>query len=456
VKREQRNGEGVTSRRRAAWGQAVSIAIALITTISFAQINVPQTIDLATALRLAGAQSLDVKLAGERLREAQANHDQARMKFFPWIAPGIGFKKHEGSIQDVQGNIIDASKQSYSLGASLTANLDLGQARYESLAAKQLVNAARESVEVRKQDAAFAAASGYFDLLRAQGSIGAARDAVRIAESFAEQVRRAVSAGIAFAGDTARAEVQVEKNKLLLRQAEEFRVVASARLAQSLRLPPNIELAATDAELAPMSLSDTNATIDSLISQAIAERPELRQFAAQHAAAVESARGEKEGRAIPTITASAFAGGLGGGTGGDFGNFGESSDIAIGLGWRFGPGGFCDKGRIAAAESRERSSVIAQEKTRDEVVLNVVESRAHAQSLADQLETSRRALEAAERLHKFSIDRKEFGIGAVMEAVQSEQELTRARLDYLSLIAEHNKAQFALRHATGEAISKSP
>lgn len=422
---------------------------ALLAVSAFAQTNAPQTIDLATALRLAGAQSLEVKLAGERLREAQAGYEQARMRYFPWIAPGIGYRRHEGQTQNVEGEIIEASKQSYTLGASLTATLDLGQARYESLAAKQLVRAAAESVAVRQQDAAFAAAGGYFDLLRAQGSIGAAREAVRIADEYAAQVRRAVSAGIAFKGDEARADVQVEKNRLLLRQAEEFRAVASARLARDLRLPADTELSATDAELAPMSLAETNAALDGLISRAMASRPELRQLAARHAAAVESLRGEKDGRAIPTLSAQAFAGGIGGGTGSDFGNFGESSDVALGLSWRFGPGGYFDQGRVAAAESRERAAVIARDVSREDIAREVVEARARASSLADQIGTAKRGLAAAERLHKFSVDRREFGIGAVMEAVVSEQELTRARLDLLALIAEHNKAQFALRRAVG-------
>lgn len=428
---------------------ALIASLLILATASFAQTNAPQTLDLATALRLAGAQNLDVKLAGERLREAQANYEQARMKYFPSVAPGVGFKRHEGRTQNVEGEIIDASKQSAQLGVSLSANLDLGEARYQSLAAKQLVNAATESIEVRKQDAAFAAADAYFDLLRAQGAMGAARDAVRISEDYAAQVGRAVSAGLAFKGDTARAEVQVQKNKLLLRQAEELRDLAAARLAHTLRLPAYTQLAATDAELVPVSLAETNAALDEMISRAIETRPELRELAARRAAAVEGARGEKDGRKIPEISASAFAGGLSGGTGGNLDDFGASSDLAIGLSWRFGPGGFFDKGSLAAAESRERSTAIAQDKSRDDIVREVVEARARARSLADQIETAKRGLAAAEKAHEFSIQRREFGIGAVMEAVQSEQELTRARLDLLSLIAEHNKAQFALRRATG-------
>lgn len=442
--------------RSAGLGARRGLAVALLALLSggaAAQTNAPQVLDLATVLRLAGANSLEVKLAGERLREAQAKSEEARLRQFPWIAPGIGYKRHEGRTQNVEGELLDASKQAYSLGLSLTANLDLGQARYEALAARQRANAAAAGVDIRRQDVTLSAASGYFDLLRAQGSIGAAREAVRIADEYAEQVRRAASAGLAFAGDVARADVQVERNRQLLRQAEELRAVAAARLATTLRLPANSNLAATETELVPMAMNRTDTAMEALMAEAVAARPELRQLAAQHAAAVESVRGERDARAIPNLSAQVFAGGIGGGTGGDFGDFGDSTDASIALSWRFGPGGYFDKGRIAAAESRERSSQFEQEQSRDAIMREVVEAHARVTSLSDQLASSARALAAAERLYDASRARREFGVAVVLEAVQAEQELTRARLDRLALIAEHNKAQFALHRVLGASTA---
>src|SRR5439155_27195719 len=90
------------------------------------------------------------------------------------------------------------------------------------------------------------------------------------------------------------------------------------------------------------------------------------------------------------------------------------------------------------------------EKAHDEVVRQVVEAHTRTQSLADQLGSAQRALAAAEQSLKYSRERKEFGVGAVLEAVQAEQELTRARLDYLGVLAEHNKAQFAAARAIGQ------
>ena len=85
----------------------------------------------------------------------------------------------------------------------------------------------------------------------------------------------------------------------------------------------------------------------------------------------------------------------------------------------------------------------------DEVTRQVTESFTRWQSLTDQMATARRAVQAAEETLRLTQQRKEFAVGAVLETIQSEQELTRARFDYLNAIAEYNKAQYALRKAIG-------
>jgi hypothetical protein len=44
---------------------------------------------------------------------------------------------------------------------------------------------------------------------------------------------------------------------------------------------------------------------------------------------------------------------------------------------------------------------------------------------------------------------REFGVAAVLERILAEQDLTRARNDYVATVAEHDKAQYALLTAIG-------
>ena len=165
-------------------------------------------IDLPTALQLAGAQNLDIKIAREKLAEARANHESAVAQFFPWISPGITYRRHDNFIQDVAGNIIEVHKQSYAPGGTIGAQLDIGDAIYKSLAAKQLIKAADHALESQRQDSTLAAAQGYFDLALAQAAVDVAREAVRISADYEKQIQNAVEAGIAYKGDQLRAKVQ--------------------------------------------------------------------------------------------------------------------------------------------------------------------------------------------------------------------------------------------------------
>src|SRR5947208_869630 len=113
--------------RRLVWTASAAVLFAGLTLHSFAQnpevvpVTGPKTnnisvIDLPTVLQLAGARSLDIQVAREKLAEAEANRESLFWQFFPSITPGVGYRRHDNLIQDVQGNIIDVNKDSFVVG----------------------------------------------------------------------------------------------------------------------------------------------------------------------------------------------------------------------------------------------------------------------------------------------------------------------------------------------------
>src|SRR5262245_12852849 len=93
----------------------------------------PLPIDLASALQLANARAIDVAVAAERIRLAAAQYDRAHVAWLPTIQLGIDYFRHDGRIQDVQGNIIDTSKSSFMLGAAPNAVFALSDAIFAPL-----------------------------------------------------------------------------------------------------------------------------------------------------------------------------------------------------------------------------------------------------------------------------------------------------------------------------------
>lgn len=408
-------------------------------------------VDLPTALRLAGANNLDVQIAREKLSEARAANDAARAKYFPWIAPAIVVRRHENNIQAVNGPILDADKNSLAAGLALTAQVDLGEVYYQNLISRQVVRAGEAALAARQRDTTYRAAVAYFDLARARAAVSATEEATRIARRHAEQVAATAEAGLTFRGDAARVLAASQRSELALSRLRAEQRIAAARLAELLHLDPAVELTPAETDLAPLALVTATDDVATLISHALAARPELDEATARVAAAHSAQRGATRAPLIPSLGAQASLAGLGGGPNSTAPghDFDTSNDYALGVSWQIGPGGLFDRNRERETAARARESELELEKTRDGIRRQVVEQHARLRSLAEQIELARKALETADETARLSRARRETGVSAVLEDLQAEDELAKARRDYLATVADYNQAQYALRFATG-------
>jgi len=407
------------------------------------------TIDLPATLRLAGARNIDIQLAREKFAEARAAEESAIEQFFPWLAPGVTYRRHDNLIQNTEGVIEEVHKQSYAPGGTVAAQTDIGDAIFKSLEAHQLTKAARHGLDAQRAETVLGAAQGYFDLAAAQEAVGIAREALRISTDYATQIERAVDAGIAFKGDALRVKVQQGKDEIALRRAEENARLASAKLVQLLHLEPTIELVPRDVSLVPLSIVSAEEPLGALVAQALAARPETRQSAALVSAAQHAKNGAIYGPLIPTVGGQAFFGGLGGGMNSETGHFGESEDYVALVGWRIGPGGLLDFGNIHSQQARVRSATLSADKVTDQIANEVIASQTRVQSLAEQIATAKQSLSDAAEALRLAQERKEFGVGVVLETILAQQELSRVRNDYLTIVTDYNRAQYALLRALG-------
>ena len=172
-------------------------------------------------------------------------------RFFPWLAPGVTYRRHDNLIQNTEGLIEEVHKQSYAPGGTFAAQTDIGDAIFKSLEAHQLRKAARHGLDAQEQETILTAARGYFDLAAAHEAVGVAREALRVSTDYTAEIDRAVEAGIAFKGDALRVTVQRQRDEIALRRAEENVRLASAKLVQILHLDPNRRTDAARRECRP-------------------------------------------------------------------------------------------------------------------------------------------------------------------------------------------------------------
>jgi outer membrane protein TolC len=414
------------------------------------------TIDLLTTLRLAGARNIDIQLAREKFAEARAAEESAIERFFPWLAPGVTYRRHDNLIQNTEGVIEEVHKQSYAPGATVAAQTDIGDAIFKSLEAHQLTKAARNGFDAQQQETILVAARGYFDLAAAHEGVAIAQETLQTSTDYSAQIERAVDAGIAFKGEALRVKVQQQRDEVALRRAEENVHLASAKLVQILHLEPTVDLMSRDVAVVPLSLVSAKETISDLISQALAARPETRQNAALVSAAQHAKNGATYGPLIPIVGGQAFFGGLGGGMNSETDHFGESEDYVALVGWRIGPGGLLDFGNMHARQARLRSATLTADKVADQIANEVISGQARVQSLAGQIATAKQSLSDAAEALRLAQERKEFGVGVVLETILAQQELSRVRNDYLNIVTDYNKAQYALLRALGRPSTPAP
>ena len=69
-------------------------------------------------------------------------------------------------------------------------------------------------------------------------------------------------------------------------------------------------------------------------------------------------------------------------------------------------------------------------------------------STAAQIELARQNLGIADETLRLTRERKQYGVGVVLEGIQAQQALTQARSDYITALAEY-MAQYELSRAVG-------
>jgi outer membrane protein len=176
-----------------------------------------------------------------------------------------------------------------------THNL-VASARFQAQASAQEARATRFTVLLDVNRA-------YFDLLRAQAVVKVAEQTVSARQLLDDQITELARNKLRSQVDVSFADVNVSEAKLLLLRAQDSVQGAFAELGRSLGSdqPANYQLA--DEPLPPAP----SATPDTLITQAIDNRPELAALRAARDAAYKFAAAEKD-LAHPTVTAVAVAG----------------------------------------------------------------------------------------------------------------------------------------------------
>lgn len=436
-------------------------------------------INLATALRLADARPLVVAAAQAGAWVAEAQLQRAQLLWVPQFDIGALYYRHDGYGPDFNYGVNNPAFGGPTPGGPINQNLNyfygygsvfqsvnLTDAIFKPLAARQALDAQRLDIQTAKNDALLSTANAYFDVHESRGQYAATLHVLERSRQLVERVDE-LSRDLVPTVEVARTKRLHATLQQRAASARERWRVSSANLTQVLRLDPSAVVVPLEHDHLQITLIDLARPLDELISIGLCNRPEIPANAARVRAAEVRVRQEKNRPLLPLILITGFQ--TPGGMMSQFGIFGEGADkslnqwslrndVSLQAIWQLEGFGFGNLARIKDERGRESSAIVALYRQQDKVAAEVTAAQARAQAAAVRVLQAERELREAvinyDGNYEGLAETTRFGdvlhqAIRPQEAVRALHQLMSAYDRYFATVAEYNRAQFDLFHAVG-------
>jgi outer membrane protein TolC len=443
-------------------------------------LNAPTApINLSAALQLAGVRNADILLARERVTEAVALRQLAAAQLLPTINTGTNYDNHNGTLQQSTGNIIKVDRGALYLGLGAGAvgagtvaipgvvwNGNLSETAFEILVSRQVLRQREFASQAIRNDVLLRVATGYVELLRAEGRRAIALQTRAEAADVARVTANFAKVGQGRQADADRAAAELEHRSADVTQAEAEVLLASARLCQLLDLDPSTRLLAADGWVVPQPIVPDPIPLGELLAIALTQRPELGERRAAIREALLALRGARLLPFSPDLIVGYSAGTFGGGSNlaaagilqpdgtivrqSRFDNFGGRQDFDAVVYWTLHNLGVGNIALIRVAESRFRASNFREIEVLDRVRTEVAAAYARTHARFAQIETAERAVQSSQKGFQEDLRRTYNREGLPIEVLDSLRLLGRSRYAYLDAICDYDRAQFDLYVALGQ------
>jgi outer membrane protein TolC len=435
-------------------------------------------IDLASALNLAGVRNPQILLARERVVEATALRQLAAARFLPSLHLGTSYDNHNGNIQQSTGNILNANRGSFYLGAGASAvgagtvtipgvewTLNISNTMYKALESRQVVRRREFAQRAAENAMLLRVGVAYLDMVRAEGRRALAMQNLSDSNDVVRLLKAYVKVGQGRQSDEDRAVTDFLHRQGFLQQMEGDVLTASARLAELLDLPPEPRLHPIEDRAVPTSAVPDPVPLPELLAIAVLNRPELKEQQAAIRQAMLHLDGAKVLPFSPTVIVGYSYGAEAGGgnlvaqppgtnafaTGASrFGGFNERGDFDAALFWTLQNLGVGNLAQIKIARSNLTSANLELVRRLNDVRSEVAVAHGRIRARLIQIETCEQAVMAITTGYGQDFRRIRGGEGLPIELMNSLRLLCDSRLAYLDAIMDYNQAQMELYVALGQ------
>jgi outer membrane protein TolC len=335
--------------------------------------------------------------------------------------------------------------------------LDVSDAIYRPLLASQTLAGEEFRAQATMLGSELEAVLAYLDLVQFHAQLDINADTLRRAEGLLTAAQNAKEAKLdRTAGDVERARTEV-----LFRRAERVDIEgrigqASARLGRVLLLDPNVKLVPTDAAVMPVTLIDPQATVDELVSAAIATRPDLAANRAAITAAWQRTRATASAPLIPKVVLQNQGGVFGGGKNDDLQDFSSRNQLTLQVYWELKNFGLTYHADVAASRAVLDQAHFTLAESQARIVADIVDAAQIAAARYEALDLAEKAVRETAELYRINqeaianvVDPK--NLFDALRPLQAVQLLNQARQNYLAAVLDFTRAQYRLYTLTGHA-----
>ena len=419
--------------------------------------TVRQPITLNQAIELALRNNKDFQAARIALEKSEANLTSARAALFPSLSTEFDFSRDNSAGTELQNalttqnaanspvpitpNLQPESTTNAAGTVQLTYNIFTGGERSAQIekAEKQL-RSSRLQVEVTSEQTRFSATDSYYALQGTDAQVAIAQASVEDASQSLRDARLLEQAGLGTRFDVLRAEGDLATANEALTRAISDQRTARRRLVQVLGVGQKVELTAAD----PITeAGDWTIPLDKSIVQAYKNRAELEQQLLQ-VDIYEQDRFIALSAIQPKVDFLANY------------NYQNNFNNSVGLvdGYSFAARvrwTFFDGGRaFAEARKADRDMDTAQTefgKQRDQIRFDVEESYYTLTSTKENISSTRTNVTRFEEALRLARLRFQAGVGTQTDVINAQRDLANARGRYLQAIIGYNQALNKLQRA---------
>jgi outer membrane protein len=411
------------------------------------------TLLLAPAMLFGQAQSITIEEAIDialennyQLKQAENNRDladtrvrSAQADFLPSLSAGFSGSRNVGR-QFVQEDLAFEDRTTYGLGGSINASVTIFDG-FSNISNLRSAKASRESEELNfqrlKEEITFNTASRFLEVVLNRELLTIAESNLEASRVQLERIAAEVEVGTRPTVDLYNQEAVVANDELSVIQRQNDVEVSTARLIRVMQdesismidpVMPSIE----ELDLIPLEIS-----LDDMISAALEQRSDLRAQEFDIESNQQNYRIAR-GQHLPTITAST-------GINGSYSD--QLSDPITGTTVSFGDQFFDQNVRrsmsfsiqipifnrwntrtnIQSARVQLRNSELALENVRFQVTEEVRQAYNDYVSIVKELESTQKALIAAERAYETELQRYQVGSSTLIELNQANANYVQAQ-----------------------------